>query len=125
MQHCGRCNSRRRGAFCWKCGNPTFEPDTKWRSPRLPSVRAVRDLARKVGYAIGEHGSRERDLDLIAAPWTEDAVTPDELIKHLCTGLNAVEVGGREEKPHGRIAVNLCPAGWFKMIDLSICPKTT
>jgi hypothetical protein len=121
MQWCGRCNSRRKGPFCWKCGNATYEAARKWSNPRLPSASKVRELAREVGYAIGEHGSKERDLDLIAAPWTDDAVSPDELIGHLCSGLNAIEVG-RSQKPLGRIAVSLQIDGWFRTIDLSICP---
>ena len=125
MAHCSRCNTTRKGNFCWKCGTPTFEPDHRYTKPKKPSVKAVREAAREVGYAIGEHGSKERDVDLIAAPWTEDAVTADELIAHLCRELGAVEVGGkRSDKPYGRVATTLLLNGWYKLIDLSICPMT-
>jgi hypothetical protein len=42
----------------------------------LPNIRKV---ARELGYAIGEHGSLRRDLDLIAVPWTLEHADKDEL----------------------------------------------
>ncbi len=51
----------------------------------LPVIRKV---AKECGYAIGVHGSGQRDLDLIAAPWTS-FVTPDtDLANAVC---NAVQ----------------------------------
>jgi len=32
---------------------------------------------RDCGYAIAPHGSLARDLDVIAVPWTEDAVSAE------------------------------------------------
>jgi hypothetical protein len=86
-------------------------------------------LAREVGYAIGVHGSLQNDLDLIAAPWTEEAVSPKELIEHLCKALVFNDQPARvvgdfhERKPHGRLAVSIQLNGWFKTIDLSVCPR--
>jgi len=79
-------------------------------------------LAKAVGYAIGVHGTLERDLDLIAAPWTEDAVDYQTLITHLANGLNAVIVDV-EAKPLGRYAASIKMEGWYKLIDLSVCPS--
>lgn len=36
----------------------------------------IRRTARAFGYAVAVHGSVERDIDLIFAPWKKDAATP-------------------------------------------------
>lgn len=103
---------------------PKYEnPTPGWHDPKLPDIQLIWKLAREVGYAVGVHGSLKRDFDLIAAPWTEDAVNNAALVKHLCAGLNAQIVGGPEYKPLGRVAVSLQIHGYYKTIDLSIEPK--
>ena len=97
-------------------------PAPGWVDPAIPDMQLIWRLAREVGYAVGVHGSLKRDFDLIAAPWTDDAVGPATLIDHLCEGLNARRADGPEHKPHGRVAVTLQIDGWFKVIDLSIMP---
>ncbi len=91
--------------------------------PPIPDINLIRKLAREVGYAIGVHGSQKRDFDLIAAPWIESAVDATTLVKHLCNRLNALVIGDYAYKPLGRVAVIIQIDGWFKHIDLSICPK--
>ncbi|MDB5447638.1 MAG: hypothetical protein JWQ97_2955 [Phenylobacterium sp.] len=39
----------------------------------------ARRAARRLGYALAVHGSLERDIDLIAVPWTVDAAPPEKL----------------------------------------------
>jgi hypothetical protein len=96
-----------------------FEETSEF-SPECPSIDKIRLLARQVGYAIGEHGSKVRDFDIIAAPWVADAVSAKELVDHLCVGMNARQIGEIESKPCGRLACSLQINGWFKIIDLSI-----
>ena len=101
--------------------------------------------ARELGYALAIHGSMVTDMDLVAIPWTEEAVTPAKLKSALMSHVSACDyegylrgqitdesvilealksVGnadGPTSKPHGRIAWNL----WFafgRKIDLSIMP---
>lgn len=100
-------------------------PAPDWEDPKLPDIRLIWKLAREVGYAVGVHGSLKRDFDLIAAPWTDNAVGNAALVEHLCKGLNARRVGGPEHKPLGRVAVTLQIDGWYKPIDLSIAPVVT
>lgn len=95
----------------------------EWEDPRLPDFRLIWAAAREVGYSIGLHGSMKRDCDLIAAPWTDEAVGNADLVDHLCKALNARIVGGPTQKPLGRVALSLQIDGWFKVIDLSICPR--
>lgn len=95
-------------------------PAEGWTDPRLPDFRLIWQVARDHGYAVGLHGSMRRDCDLIAVPWVEAHSTPEALISALCLALNASEVGPRESKPNGRIAVNLQIDGWYRLIDLSI-----
>jgi len=118
---CVKCNSPRSINPCPKCGTALTRPSDGWTWPDLPDIDRIRELAREVGYAIGVHGSLERDLDLIAAPWVADAVGPLELAEHIAYGLggNVVDFE-RQDKPCGRWACNIHTPGWTKMIDLSV-----
>ena len=120
---CLTCNSPRSVDPCPKCGTALTKPADGWDWPGLPDIGRIRELAREVGYAIGVHGSLERDLDLIAAPWVADAVGPMELAEHIAYGLggNVVDFE-RQDKPCGRWACNIHTPDWTKMIDLSVMP---
>ena len=97
-------------------------PAEGWKDPALPDIKLIWKLAREVGYAVGVHGSLKRDFDLIAAPWTDEAVEPLDLILHVCHGLKGKLIGEIVKKPQGRIGVNIQLNGWFKVIDLSVMP---
>ncbi len=97
-------------------------PAPGWVDPAVPDLRLIWKLAREVGYAVGVHGSLKRDFDLIAAPWTDQAVSTTDFVGHMAKGLPASIVGVNTAKPHGRTAVILQIDGWFKPIDLSILP---
>ena len=88
----------------------------------------IREVARKHGYAIGVHGSMQRDLDLIAAPWEEWADDHETLMDAI-----QLAVSGRvkcmedrlqpdTDKAHGRKSYTLY-IGTKAYIDLSIMPK--
>jgi hypothetical protein len=49
-------------------------------------IEPLRERARELGYAIGVHGTLKRDIDLIACPWTNEAVDA----KHLAEALRIV-----------------------------------
>lgn len=89
----------------------------------------LRAAARKCGYALAVHGSLDRDLDLIAVPWTEEATDADRLVHAICEawgfgdGLMALEPHG-PPKLHGRIAYTLIPGGPL-FVDLSVMPRAT
>lgn len=121
-RRCQPCNAPRNGETCHKCGSETFTPHAEWEEPALPPIERIRELAREVGYAVGLHGTQERDLDVIAAPWTDKAVGNQALIEHIAKGLGA-RVTSLERKPLGRYAATIQMAGWYKPIDISICPK--
>lgn len=122
-RRCKPCHAPRKGETCHKCGGPTFVPHESWEEPKLPPTDRIRELAREVGYAIGEHGTKERDLDLIAAPWADEAVGNHALFEHIAKGLGAkiVEI---ERKPLGRYAATLQMDGFYKPIDISVCAAT-
>lgn len=101
----------------------------------LPALRSV---AEKHGYALGFHGSGQRDLDLIAVPWIEEAGAPEVLVEDLRQTVNGVifqypstplSLGdwtrrNPQPKPHGRLAWSIhfgdLDAGFY--IDLSVMP---
>lgn len=107
------------------------------------------EVARKHGYALAIHGTVTADLDLIAAPWTDEAVAPEVLKDALMESIAAcgyAELLHRENdfltpdmiqqivdregeatrcpshKPHGRLAWNLYMYAGTK-VDLSIMPR--
>lgn len=94
-------------------------------------IRPLRERAKALGYAIGVHGSLERDIDLIAVPWGERAHPPEALatsLKQVLSKLYPVELevapGEGAPKPHGR----LCWSWWIRpwtYIDLSVFPPTS
>lgn len=123
--HCPVCNSQRPADVCWKCGTLCNTPAAEWDYPELPDPAPLAEVARTLGYAIAVHGSQQRDLDLVAVPWVEEAVSPDDLIRHLVEELDLIQIGDVEHKPLHRVAVSLQPRGWFKHIDLSIVTPCT
>lgn len=85
--------------------------------------------ARSLGYALLIHGSLKRDLDLVAIPWTEDAVdarTLADAMKAVVGGWTGEVEGSTKilaDKPHGRLgAIIVC--GGHAAIDLSIMPTS-
>lgn len=92
---------------------------------REHAIACAQNVARHQGYAIGVHGSRVRDVDLIAVPWIEGcAITPQVLAEMIAEALPGVLVGGWERKPHGRQGITIYPKwrwgfdSWY--IDLSV-----
>ena len=97
------------------------------RADRLANARAkhgfASDVSRQFGYAVALHGTGVRDIDLVAVPWTDDAISPDALALRLAGQMQLVVVGLPTQKPHGRIAVSMFdPDRPTQQIDLSIMP---
>ena len=108
----------------WSKAVTKMELEELYRS-LIPKLRAT---ARRAGYALGVHGSLKRDLDLIAVPWVQGAVTPQVLAKRIslaACGLYTINRQQRwERKPHGRMAIALM-IGRRAYIDLSVCKPTS
>lgn len=120
---------------------PTFAPFFACLYPGLCEV------ARKHGYALAIHGTVTADLDLVAVPWTDQAIEgvelKDALMEHIggCGyddllrrhGMSEADVekimarkesrqaSGAETKPHGRLSWNLYLDAGAK-VDLSVLP---
>lgn len=106
-------------------------------SNKPASVRAgrviddIRAIAREHGYAIGVHGSMrsQRDIDLIAAPWTKDAHAYSTLVRAVgrIPYLDRPKHDIDTRRPHGRLAALFlirnrhatCP----RWVDLSVMPR--
>ncbi|MDR7331727.1 hypothetical protein [Roseateles asaccharophilus] len=81
--------------------------------------------ARELGYALALHGSLQRDLDLIAVPWTDAAVEPLTLVKALCECFDVApnhDLTKPEAKPHGRLGWSI-PLWWGAYLDLAVLPR--
>lgn len=98
---------------------------TEYR-PLSKIIRDVRAICREHGYALTEHGTRQRDIDLVAIPWTPKAIASGQLLKHLGEVEGLTYQSNPSGKPHGRIAATYLfrkKAGGFSYIDLSVCPR--
>ncbi len=88
------------------------------------------EAAQAKGYALALHGSMQRDLDVVAVPWTEEAAPAEELVDAIAARIGAwlrptdPTYRNPEPKPHGRRAWQLIlQAGLY--IDLSVMPRST
>lgn len=115
-------------AFKWKDPYGRASDKRSLRSYYLKLIPPIREVARRAGYAIGVHGSLERDLDLIAAPWTDKAVTRETLLRRIKRVLpvhNSTKFEPWEKKPHGRRAIAIVlayrkPDRSLAYVDLSV-----
>lgn len=94
------------------------------KEPYAQRLPVLREAAKAHGYALAFHGSGERDLDLIAAPWVEEASEAEVLIEALRASIDGV-AAGPYIKPHGRRAwlIYLHLEGSRLYVDLSVMPK--
>lgn len=106
--------------------------------PRITSIGKTH------GYSMAVHGSRRRDLDVVAVPWTKDAHAPITLIRDIELKLLDYRFCPSDirkvltQKPHGRLAYaivigilsrrfrgkNSGSRQTHAYIDLSIMPRT-
>lgn len=116
---------------------PEFRAAVKAKCEELLPV--IREAARGVGYAIGLHGSMERDLDLIACPWVSDAVPPEDMLRAITTALQKHlgddgvywrldDAGAPHRRLWGTIIfqgrhIIQTPSGAFPFLDVSIMPR--
>lgn len=94
---------------------------------------AIKRNARKMGYAVAIHGSQLRDIDLVAIPWTDNALSAKSFVRYLYKVVALVNPKGRvfmspssglkpSQKPNGRQAWSI-HIGWHTYIDLSVMPR--
>ena len=72
----------------------------------------LKQSALNSGWALGLHGSLNNDMDIMAMPWTEEAVSREEFIKNLsdCFVDNVfkdLHVIPFCQKPNGRIVYTM------------------
>jgi hypothetical protein len=85
-------------------------------------IPALQKAGRKLGYAVAVHGSLARDLDLVAVPWTNQAVSARKLAEDFHRRL-----GGRLTKgtrrPHGRVSYAIVLDRSHFYVDLAVMPR--
>lgn len=99
-------------------------------------IEALRHVAYRCGYALAVHGSLKRDIDLIACPWRDTAISAAGLIEDLQKAAEVIvgtarirEVdrasGQPEKKPCGRLAwsLYLTHDDNGPYLDISVMPK--
>jgi len=90
-------------------------------------VPLLTEVAHEHGYAIAVHGTLARDLDILAAPWVDEASSPADLVAALYARVcsyawDQQEPMGPTSKPHGRLAWTILLGGGA-FIDLSVMPR--
>lgn len=84
------------------------------------------ELARTMGYALTLHGSMSRDLDLVAVPWTQEAVDAETLVAAIKKATGTFTIPEDEPLPkllpHGRKAWPLHEGGG-PYLDISVMPR--
>src|ERR1051326_4279844 len=105
MSICGMCQSRRERPCAYA---------ERTREIYNATITALKQVAYRCGYALAVHGSLKTDIDLLAAPWRESAVSAEYLAERI--RLTAEVVWGYcqirehdkarlpEKKPCGRLA---------------------
>lgn len=93
-------------------------------------IEPMRKVARQLGYAITVHGSLVKDIDLVAVPWTDEAVAADVLIAVMIETIKGFDQNSfafvdrdcPRPKPHGRLcwSVHFTGGGFF---DISVMPR--
>lgn len=104
-------------------------------------IGPLREMARRLGYALAVHGTLRRDIDLIACPWADDAVSARALAYSLRAVAEAVcgrayinpredqqwqQAGSPGYKDHGRLcwAFHLTDQpNRGPYLDLSVMPR--
>jgi hypothetical protein len=90
----------------------------------------LREAGKKMGYAIALHGTMQRDLDLLAVPWVEEAAPAEDLVQFVAEAVSGFVIGDVTNRggdiptiqPHGRRSWNICWGG-KAFIDLSVMPR--
>jgi hypothetical protein len=96
---------------------------------------ALRFVARRCGYALAVHGSVKTDIDLVAVPWRDSAVSAPYIAEEIRLAAERIigtarirkEDPNPTKKPGGRLAWSfyLQPEGCEgPYIDLSVFPLT-
>ena len=73
----------------------------------------IRQCAMNLGWAVALHGSLNSDMDIMAMPWTEDAVTFVEVVDAIVELFDGNELAADgyeidyESKPFGRIVATI------------------
>ena len=96
-----------------------------WHDTAVGVVAAIKKAAHQNGYATAWHGSLVKDIDLLAAPWTDDAVEPEKMVDWVCQSVGLWRNPHHEnpvQKPHGRQAWSLHVLGTPVWVDFSVMP---
>lgn len=102
------------------------------RARTYPMALAIlRHVGALHGYAIAVHGSQQRDLDVVAVPWTEEASEPEAFVEAFRKaarhwGLDAIHGADDHplprQMPHGRMCWPF-HFGGGPYLDLAVMPR--
>lgn len=97
--------------------SPTFAPAYASIYPGLAQI------CRAHGYALAIHGSVQRDFDVVAIPWVDDAGDPEDVVTEIVASFAVTRSSAVAAiRSHGRILYGLCLAG-EAFVDLSFMPR--
>lgn len=84
-EQCSKCTASRkdREVYCDACGHPFPEVKVSEAAAYWEVLPMMRDMARRLGWCLALYGPLRRDLDMVAVPWVEDAVSHEELLREI------------------------------------------
>jgi hypothetical protein len=84
-EKCEHCEILRKdsAAFCEACGRPFPEVKVSEATAYWEVLPVMKDMARRLGWCLALYGPLRRDLDMVAIPWSEEAVAHDHLLREL------------------------------------------
>ena len=89
----------------------------------------LRQSAMNCGWALALHGSLASDMDIMAMPWVEGAVSADEMVRNLIKSFGFSEYWmkymmqvDRTSKPNGRVVYTIPIYSDF-YIDLNVIER--
>lgn len=104
-----------------------IKPYTGVKLSYLMAMAKIQRVGKEHGYNITVHGSLERDCDIVAVPWQEQASSAEDLAIAICTEIDGFfspsdmehEGGLPYKRAHGRLCYPI-HLGRGPYIDLSI-----
>jgi hypothetical protein len=97
------------------------------RVTREQAISRATETGLHAGYAITVHATHRHSLDLIAVPWTDDAVSPEELVSRIADAVPGAVECPWTPGPHGRRVWEIAPRLAWEIdawsIALSVMPR--
>ena len=99
MAICSLCNGRRERPCSY---------EGRTQEVYEASIKAIKHVAYRCGYAIAMHGSLKTDIDLIAVPWRDSCITAKSLAEEIKLTIERIIGTVREREVDNNPVIKSC-----------------